>query len=189
MESTNSPLKNIVFNQFNGMEGTFPAWKEEMELVLMAHDLWCLVDPDDPDEAEDVGDKKTVSSKTQKAFALIALNLTRLCGDVIRQLKSKDPRAAWKAIMNRFDRVTPISKMALLDALLSVRFQGRMIDYVSTFNSIVQRLEAMDIKLPEELLVAILLRGLSDGFAAFVAALKHREHIPPLDKVIGMLCA
>ena len=185
MESSH-PVKNIVFNQFDGTDGTFPAWKEEMELVLMANDLWCLVDPV---EAEEVGDKKTVSSRTQKAFALIALNLTRSCRDVIRQLKSKDPRAAWIAVVKRFDRVTPVSKMALLDALLSLRYRDRMIEYVSEFNSVVQRLETMDIKLHEELLVAILLRGLPDGFAAFVAALKHRERVPPLDEVIAMLCA
>jgi hypothetical protein len=83
-----------------------------MELVLMANDLWCLMDPD---EAEDTGDKKTLSSRTQEAFALVTLNLTRACRDVVRGLKTRDPRVAWKAILERFERVTPVTKMALLD--------------------------------------------------------------------------
>jgi len=113
MESS-AQFKNVIFNQFDGTEGTFQIWKEEMELVLMANDLWCLVDPD-IDEAEDTGDKKTLSSRTQKAFALVALNLTRACRDVVRGLKTRDPRVAWKAILERFERVTPVTKMALLD--------------------------------------------------------------------------
>ena len=121
MESaSDNKMKHVVFNQYNGTEGTFAVWKEEMELVLMVNDLWCLVDPE---EIEDVGDKKTVASRTQKAYALIALNLTRSC-DVLRKLKSKDPRGAWQAIMKQFERVTPVSKMALLDALLGLRYQG-----------------------------------------------------------------
>ena len=64
-----------------------------------------------------------------------------------------------------------------------------MIEYVSDFNSVVSRLESMEVTLHEDLLVAILLRGLPSGFAMFVAALKHRERIPPLEEVIGMLCA
>jgi hypothetical protein len=70
MESTNNQAKSIIFNQFDGAEASFPVWKEEMELVLMVNDLWCLVDPDG---AEDTGEKKTLASRTQKAFALIAL--------------------------------------------------------------------------------------------------------------------
>jgi hypothetical protein len=186
MKSTNSNVKSIVFNQFDGKEGTFPIWREEMELVLMANDLWCLVDPD---ETEELGDKKTIPSRTQKAYALVALDLTRACRDVIRGLKERDPRAAWQAIIARFDRVTPVSKMALLDALLGLRYRGDMLGYVSDFNSVVSRLEAMDIKLHGELLVAILLRGLPGDYAVFVAALKHWERIPPLEEVIGMLCA
>ena len=101
-----------------------------MELVLMANDLWCLVDPA---ETEDTGDKKTLSSITQKAFALVALNLTRACRDVVRGLKTRDPRVAWIAIIDRFERVTPVLKVALLDVLLGLRYQGTMIEYISDF--------------------------------------------------------
>ena len=61
--------------------------------------------------------------------------------------------------------------------------------YISEFNLVVGRLESMDITLHKDLLVAILLRGLPSSFAMFVTALKHREKIPPLQEVIGMLCA
>jgi hypothetical protein len=64
-----------------------------------------------------------------------------------------------------------------------------MIDYISEFNSVVSRLESMEVTLHEELLVAILLRGLPGSFAMFVTAFKHRDKIPPLDQVIAMLCA
>ena len=64
-----------------------------------------------------------------------------------------------------------------------------MVVYISEFNLVVGRLESMDITLHKDLLVAILLRGLPSSFAMFVTALKHREKIPPLQEVIGMLCA
>jgi hypothetical protein len=66
-----------------------------------------------------------------------------------------------------------------------------MIEYVSEFNSVVTRLESMEVSLHEELKIAILLRGLPSDFSMFVSALKHREKVPPapLEQVIGMLCA
>jgi hypothetical protein len=77
----NDGLKGIVFNQYNGT-GSFQSWKEEIRLVLMANDLWCFID------GSDQGDKKMADTHSNKAYAIIALNLSRSCRDCLRSLGS-----------------------------------------------------------------------------------------------------
>jgi hypothetical protein len=154
-----------------------------MELVLMANDLWNLVDPE---EGADSGDKKALASRMQKAYALIALNLSRSCRDCLRHLKTKDPRAAWAAVLQRFEKSNPMTKMSLLDLLLGLKCVDIM-SYISSFNGITSRLQSMGVSFDDDLLVAILLRGFTQEYDMFVAAFKHREKIPPLQEVIDLI--
>jgi hypothetical protein len=66
--------------------GSFQQWKEEMTLVLLANDMYCFI------EGTDTGEKKTADYRKQRAFALIALNLSRCCRDCLRHLDSRDPK-------------------------------------------------------------------------------------------------
>jgi hypothetical protein len=86
-----------------------------MTLVLLAGNVWCFI------AGEDQGDKKAVKHRKQRAFAILALNLSRSCRDCLRHLDSRDSKEAWHAIMARFERTTPATKMAVLDSLLNIQ--------------------------------------------------------------------
>ena len=64
-------------------------------MILLANDLYCFVEGTDP------GDKKTTDQlqRRQKAFAIIALNLSRSCRDCFSHLESKDLKEAWEAAL------------------------------------------------------------------------------------------
>jgi hypothetical protein len=118
--------KGVVFNKYDGT-GSFQSWKEEMQLMLMANDLWGFVD------GTDSGDKKSADSRRQKAYAVIALNLSHSCRDCLRSLDSQDPKEAWGAVIARFDKPSASAKMALLDSVLNLRVTGTVLEYISSF--------------------------------------------------------
>jgi hypothetical protein len=173
-------MKGIVFHQYDGT-GNFQQWKEEMTLVLLANDMWCFI------EGEDLGEKKTVENRKQRAFAYIALNLSTSCRDCLRHLGSRDPKEAWKAVLARFERTTAASKMAVLDSLLNLRCGDSNLDYISQFNEYVNRLTSMEEKLGRDLKIAILLRGLPQRYDYLVGMIKVRENLPELEEVIQLI--
>lgn len=172
-------MKGIVFNLYDGT-GSFQQWKEEMTLVLLANDMYCFI------EGTDTGDKKTSDYRKQRAFALIALNLSRSCRDCLRHLESRDPKQAWEAVLARFERTSAAAKMAVLDTLLNLRCGESMLDYVSKFNECVGRLESMEEKLGKDLKVAIFLRGLPKKCRYLVDSIKVRERFPEIEEVINL---
>jgi hypothetical protein len=160
---------------------SFQHWKEEMTLILIANDMWGFID------GEDLGEKKTLESRKQRAFAILSLNLSRSCRDCLRHLESRDPKEAWNAIIARFERTTAASKMATLDSLLNLRCGDSVLDYVSQFNEHVNRLASMGEKLGRDLKIAILLRGLPPRYEYLASMIKVRENLPELEDVIQLI--
>jgi hypothetical protein len=143
--------------------------------------MFCFVDGTDP------GDKKTADSRKQRAFAIIALNLSRSCRDCLRHLNSRDPKEAWGAVLARFEQTSAATKMALLDSLLGLRCGNSVLDYVSKFNEYVNRLTSMEETLGKDLKVAIFLRGLPTKYQYLVSMIKVREKLPEVDEVIRLV--
>jgi hypothetical protein len=141
-------LKGVLINQYDGT-GDFQQWKEEVILVLLANDMFCFVNGTDP------GNKKTADSRKQRAFAIIALNLSRSCRDCLRHLNSHDPKEAWDAVLSRFEQTSAATKMAVLDSLLGLRCGNSVLDCVSKFNEYVNRLTIIEETLGKDLKVAI----------------------------------
>ena len=175
-----SGLKGVVFNQYDGT-GSFQQWKEELTLVLLANDMWCFIEGTDP------GDKKTSDQRKQRAFAIIALNLSRSCRDCLRGMDTKDPKEAWNAVLSRFEQTTPATKMVVLDALLNLRCGSSVLEYVSAFNGHVARLSSMDERLGKDLRVAMFLRGLPTRYSYLVSSIKVREKLPDTEEVVQLV--
>jgi hypothetical protein len=174
-----SGLKGVVFNQYDGT-GSFQQRKEELTLVLLANDMWCFI------EGTDSGDKKTSDQRKQRAFAIIALNLSRSCRDCLRGMDTKDRKEAWDAVLSRFEQTTPATKMAVLDALLNMRCGSSVLEYVSAFNGHVARLSSMDKRLGKDLKDAMFLRGLPMRYY-LVSSIKVREKLPELEEVVQLV--
>jgi hypothetical protein len=94
---------------------------------------------------------------------------------------------AWEAVMARFDKPSASVKMALLDSLLNLRCAGMVVDYISSYNELLNRLKGMGEVFGKDLQVAILLRGLPSSYAHMVAMVKLREELPPVEGVISMI--
>jgi hypothetical protein len=122
----------------------------------MANGLWGFI------EGEDTGDKKTQATRSLAAFAIISINLTDSARNVVRQLGSRDPKEVWNALLAEFDQSTPATKMALLDFLLGLRCTSTVLAYVSDFQVTIMKLRSMEVRLDEDLTIAMVLRGAAD---------------------------
>jgi hypothetical protein len=160
----------------------FRVWREKIELYLMANGLWGFID------GEDTGDKKNQATRSLVAYTIISINLTDSARNVVRRLGSRDPKEVWNALLAEFDKSTPATKMALLDFLLGLRCTSTILAYVSDFQVTIMKLRSTDVRLDEDLTIAMVLRGLPQTFETFTNSVKHREKMPNLDKLFSMIC-
>jgi hypothetical protein len=153
-----------------------------MEFHLMANNLYLgICDDEEPEN------KKTVAARSLQCYAIINLNLSDSCRDVLRRLKTRDPKACWEALALEYEQINLTSTMMLLDGLLDFQCTTCVLDYISTFNLYLSKLQSMDIVFNEALHVALLLRGLPPQYEIFCSTVRHREKMPSLDQLFFML--
>ena len=116
---------------------------------------------------EDSGDKKTLVQRQMACYGVINMNLSDSCREVLRRLKTREPRKCWEALIAEYDQRNPTNQMMLLDSLLEVKCAGSVLAYISEFNLIVAKLHAMEIAFDERLLVALMLRRLPEEYDMF----------------------
>jgi hypothetical protein len=136
---------------------------------------------------QDQGDKKTIAARSLACYAVISINLSDSCRDVIRRLKTRDPKACWDALAAEYDQANPTTTMILLDGLLDLKCDRSLQCYISEFNLYVARLQSMGVSFHETLLMALLLRGLPESYDMFCSTVRHREKMPSLDQLFGMV--
>ena len=87
-------------------------------------------------------------------YGIINMNLTDSCHDVLRRLKTTDPRKCWEALIADYNQQDPTTQLLLLDSLIELKCTGTVLDYFSDFNVTVARLCSMSIDFDDRLLVA-----------------------------------
>ena len=112
-DSSSERSGGLIHRVFEGRG--FPTWKEETMLFLMGHSLWNLVLGF---EEAQKGKRLEFENCRQKAYSVLALNLSPACRDCLRGLEGPDPELAWKAILGKYESSTPVNKLILLDELL-----------------------------------------------------------------------
>jgi hypothetical protein len=175
-------MKDHVVMMFDGQSLDFRVWAEQIGFYLMANGLYAGVLDD-----EDPGDKKTLLQCQMACYGVINMNLTDSCRDVIRCLKTTDPRKCWEALSAEYDQRTLTTQMLLLDSLIELRCNGAVLSYVSEFNLTVTKLQLMLIAFDERLIVALLLRGLPAEFEVFCSTIWHHERVPAVNELCTMV--
>jgi hypothetical protein len=185
MESYNadgSSVKDHTICLFDNATIEFRVWKERIELYIMSNGLYTgILDDGDP------GDKKTLASRSLQCYAIICMNLSDSCKDVVRRTKSRDPKICWEALIAEFDQRSPTTKLALLESLIDLKAVGPMIQYISSFNVLVESLQSMNVSFDEDLLLVLLMRGLPVQYEMLCSSIRHREAVPKLSQFFAML--
>ena len=82
-----------------------------------------------------------------------------------------DGIGAWKLLCTEYESVTSVNQRRLFNELINLKMEGKLAklhDYLYAFKRITSSLNGMKIKLPEQLLVTILLAGLSNEYEQII---------------------
>ena len=170
-----SEYKNTL-PKFDGKPTSdFRLWLCRLEAILEDKSILYTIDSElrnATDTVATINDQDKVASDKSKAAAIIVGGL----GDKPLRLVvgvRKDPAHMMEKLNERYASSKLTTRMTLMTSLTNMAYKGGdMTEFVDSYASLLDRLEAMDAKVPSELSVIMFLASMKGHFAPTVAALR-----------------
>ena len=166
-----------AIEKLNG--SNWSTWKFQMKHVLLAKDLWGLVDGTEAEPAEDAAARVLADyrKRSQKAFSVIALAISS--SQLYLVTSCEQPGQAWKALRNHFERDTLANKLLLKKRYFrSEMKEGTSVEkHLKNMKELTEQLAAIGAPIDEEDQVVTLLGSLPKSYSTFVTALQARETV------------
>jgi len=153
----------------------YRTWKFSMRMVLQARDLWEVVSGEEvKPEAEKAA--QAWEKKARKALAVIALALSAPEKEHI--IECTAPKAAWDILEKLYEGKGRNRKFMLLQELFRMSMEGESMDsYLRAIREKMSELSTVGLKLEDDIKLAIILNGLSEGYRYLVVSLEKQETI------------
>jgi len=159
------------------LEGSvnYRTWKFSMRMVLMAKDLWGVVNGS---EVKSRGDAATEWEKrNQKALAYISLSLTPIEQHHI--LDCTAAKAAWDILEKLYEGKGRNRKFLLMEQLFKLTMDDHdattMDSYLRTMKDKMSELAAIGITLDKEVKLALIFNGITERFRYLVVTLEQQD--------------
>lgn len=159
-------------------------WKFQMKHLLMAKELWSLVDGSEILASEATAAAAALfQSRLHKAFSTIVLAIDS--AQLYLVTSCEEPKQAWDALKNHFERETLANKLLLKKQYFrSEMKEGTSVDqHLKHMKDIADKLAAIGAPISEEDQVVTLLGSLPRSFATLVTAIEARMDGVSLDYV------
>lgn len=157
----------------------YETWRIQAECLLVKNDGWLYVNGKLPKPS---GDDVTALAKWEiddaKAKADIILSISP---SEVRHVKGcSTSRDVWLRLESIYASRGPAKKATLLKKLITYKINedGNILDEMSTFFGIVDKLESMDIPIHEDLQSSMLLHSLPSSYDNFRCAIESRDELP-----------
>lgn len=159
------------------LEGSsnYRTWKFSMKMVLMAKELWSIVDGTEP---KPDGEKPGVvwEKRAQKALAIISLSLTPTEQQHI--IDCTLPTAAWDILERLYEGKGRNRKFMLLAGLFGLRMDGvDMSTFLRTVKEKISELASIGMKIDNDIKLGIIFNGLPEYYRYLVVALEQQADI------------
>ena len=153
-------------------------WKFQIKHLLLAKDLWGFIDgtevlQDDASAQQQADFKKT----SQKAFSTMVMSVSS--SQLYLITSYEEPRRAWTALKNHFERDTLVNKLILKKQYFRMEMaEGTSMEaHIKTMKELTDRLAAINAPIAEEDQVVTLLGSLPPSYSALVTALEARDAV------------
>ena len=160
-------------------ETNWNTWKFQMKHLLLTKDRWGFVDGTDPipAEAATAEVKADYRKRSQKSFSVIVLAITS--SQLYLVTSCLQPREAWEALRDQFERDTLANKLLLkkLYFRLEMKEDTSIEQHLKHMKELADRLAAMGAPITEEDQVVTLLGSLPKSYSTFVTAQEARENV------------
>lgn len=154
----------ITIEKFNGKD--FGWWKMQVEDLLVQKDLDVVMSGERPEKIQ----PDEWETLDKKAKAVIRLTLSK---DVaFNILKEKTAKDIMDALSNMYEKPSAANKVFLIRDLVNTRMkEGSSVTvHINNMNSILSRLESVQIKFEDEVQALLLLSSLPDSWSGTVTA-------------------
>jgi len=162
-------------------ESNYDFWSMQMKSLLISADLWKYPSGQSIKTASMLAaDAEKWDQQDEKATAMIILNLSASQVVHIRQLQTS--KSVWDRLKEVHSPSGPSKKVSLYKRLmnLSMSENGKISHHINAFTEVVDKLCELNITMPDELLVLILLTSLPKSYEHFVVAMEVRDTLPTL---------
>ena len=160
-------------------EVNWSTWKFQIKHLLLAKDLWGLVDGTEPMPTEEASAaaKADYRKRSQKAFSVLVLAITP--SQLYLVTSCERPKEAWDALRNQFERDTLANKLLLKKQYfrLEMKEDTSIEQHLKHMKELTDRLAAMGAPIAEEDQVVTLLGSLPKSYSTFVTAQEARENV------------
>ena len=153
-------------------------WKFQIKHLLLAKDLWGVVDGTEvlQDDAS-AQQRADFNKRSQKAFSTMVMSVS--LSQLYLITSYEEPRRAWTALRNHFERDTLVNKLILKKQYFRMEMtEDTSIEaHIKTMKELTDRLAAINAPIAEEDQVVTLLGSLPPSYSTLVTALEARDAI------------
>ena len=153
-------------------------WKFQIKHLLLAKDLWGIVDGTEVLAENASAQQRTdFNKKSQKAFSTIVMSISS--SQLYLITSCEEPARAWTALRNHFERDTLVNKLMLKKQYFRMEMkEGTSMEmHIKNMKELTDRLAAINAPIVEEDQVVTLLGSLSPSYSTLVTALEARDVI------------
>lgn len=159
-------------------DGNYDVWLIQMRSVLIHCDLWPFVSGEKVAPNETAPEFAEWKSKDEKALATITLSVKT--SQLLHVKHCTTSAAAWKKLEEIHRPAGPARKVLVFKQLSNLKMAegGSITSHLNIFFVLVEKLNEIDIKVPDELVTIILLSSLPKSYENFVVAIESRDELP-----------
>lgn len=163
----------------------FDTWKIHVKAVLVKNNAWAYVSGKKvkPEGGAEETAVAAWEEADEKAMADIILTMG---ADQLKHVSGCNSSSEmWEKLKNMYESEGPTRKAMLLEELIHHKMGETqdMRDHVSKFFDTVNKLEAMNIKIPQEMIVILLLSSVPKSYESLRVAIKSRRELPPPEEL------
>ena len=153
-------------------------WKFQIKHLLLAKDLWGFIDGTEVLQDDASAQQRTdFNKRSQKAFSTMVMSVSS--SQLYLITSYEEPRRAWTALKNHFERDTLVNKLILKKQYFRMEMaEGTSMEaHIKTMKELTDRLAAINAPIAEEDQVVTLLGSLPPSYSALVTALEARDAV------------
>ena len=163
--------------RFDGKPSSdYHLWQLRLLAILESKDLSVCIKEDSSATIESMRDGTLVLIPTEEQNRKAAAIIINGLGDKPLRVVSnhtKDPQVMLQKLRERYASTKLSTRMSLMSELQSLRYKsGDMGEYIDRYTGLLDRLESMSAKVPEELAIIMFLHSMNGKFEAIIAAIR-----------------
>ena len=155
----------------------YQSWKYNMKLVLMERGLWGFIQETEvePDSTAQASAVNTYRLRSDKAYSLIALNVSKSLQVHISSIT--DPRLAWETLRKQFEFVSIAQVVRLNRRFYAATLEegADLLEHLTRMTSLAEQLKELKEEITPTKFATVILGSLPESYDGFISSLNARD--------------